>query len=155
MLRSHGTRPVARPPLKITPSEFETRPLVGRLGGSPPEGGEGGDECSMHSSRKGVPRRSEGGCDLRLIWPEGEVKTIHSSGKLRGGFHAPPRCASHHCTLPRLSAPGWCFCLRSVILMWLRSFTHLCDTCFKQCRECLCICECLTQVEFQALSGRF
>ena len=141
---------MARPPLKITLVDYETSHLVGRLGGSPPEGGEGGDECPIHPSKKGVPRRSEGGCGLRLIWPEGEAKR-----NLRGGFHAPPRCASHHCTLPRLSAPGWCFCLRSVILMWLRSFTHLCDTCFKQCRECLCICECLTQVEFQALSGRF
>ena len=141
---------MARPPLKITLVGYETSYLVGRLGGSPPEGGEGGDECPIHPSKKGVPRRSEGGCGLRLIWPEGEAKR-----NLRGGFHAPPRCASHHCTLPRLSAPGWCFCLRSVILMWLRSFTHLCDTCFKQCRECLCICECLTQVEFQALSGRF
>ena len=134
---------MARPPLKITLVGCETSHLVGRLGGSPPEGGEGGDECPIHPSKKGVPRRSEGGCDLRLIWPEGEVKTIHSNGKLRGGFHAPPRCASHHCTLPRLSAPGWCFCLRSVILMWLRSFTHLSDACFKQHRECLCIRQCL------------
>ena len=73
-LRSHGTQPVARPPLKITLLKCETKTLVVRLGGSPPEGGEGGDECPMHPSRKGVPRRSEGGCDLRLIWPEGEAK---------------------------------------------------------------------------------